>query len=88
MTFRSYRDESRIDWGTRDEGGFSLDQVNAGALLRIADAVEKMANNYDVMQRDRDFWKESALSAERSLDTEHRRTAALRGWIKRMRATR
>lgn len=88
MTFRSYREESRSDWGARDEGGFSLDQVNAGALLRIADAVEKMANNYDVMQRDRDFWKERALSAERRLDTERRRTAALRGSIKRMRATR
>ena len=88
MTIRSYRNESRIDWGTPDEGGLSLDQINTGALLRIADAVERMAENYDLMQRDRDFWKESALSAERSLDTEHRRTAALRGLIKRMRATR
>ena len=88
MTFRSYREESRSDWGTRDEGGFSLDQVNAGALLRIADAVEKMAESYDLMRRDRDVWKERALSAERRLDTERRRTAALRGWIKRMRATR
>lgn len=87
MTFRSYREESRSDWGARDEGGFSLDQVNTGALLRIADAVEKMAESYDTMRRDRDVWKERALFARRRLDTERRRTAALRGWIKRARAT-
>ncbi len=88
MTHRSYRKESRSDWGTRDEGGFPLDQINTGALLRIADAVERMAESYDEMRRDRDVWKESALFARRRLDTERRRTAALRGWIKRMRATR
>lgn len=87
MTFRSYREESRSDWGARDEGGFSLDQVNTGALLRIADAVEKMAESYDTMRRDRDVWKERALFARRRLDTERRRTAALRGWIRRARAT-
>lgn len=87
MTFRSYREESRSDWGARDEGGFSLDQVNTGALLRIADAVEKMAESYDTMRRDRDVWKERALFARRRLDTERRRTAALRGWITRARAT-
>ncbi len=87
MTFRSYREESRSDWGARDEGGFSLAQVNTGALLRIADAVEKMAESYDTMRRDRDVWKERALFARRRLDTERRRTAALRGWIKRARAT-
>ena len=46
-----------------------------------------MAESYDTMRRDRDVWKERALFARRRLDTERRRTAALRGWIKRARAT-
>jgi len=42
--FKSYRKESRIDWGISATNGeeLSRDQVNTGAFLRIADQLEEV----------------------------------------------
>lgn len=86
MSHRGYREASKIDWG-RDSGDpLSLDQINAGALLRIADATEKMAQRHTELIRDRDYWERRARSAEDALDTERRRSASLRGHLKRAKA--
>jgi len=42
-SFKSYRKESRSDWGSSQEGALDLGQLKLGALLRIADGVETMA---------------------------------------------
>ena len=60
MSFKDYREESRANWGTSQSGNLTIKQIRVGALLRIADAVEKMAKSYDGMRIDRDWWKGEA----------------------------
>jgi hypothetical protein len=74
MAFKSYKEGSRTDWGRETEGGLTIEQINCGAILRIADATEKMAtnhvrlqNDYDSMKRDRDYYMDRAHKAERSI---------------------
>lgn len=83
MATKSLREQSRIDWGHDIDKAITLEQINTGALLRIADAVEKMAQSYDNLIRDRDWQKRQRERAESDLATERRRTAALRGVLKK-----
>jgi len=78
--WRSYRDESRANWGREDRRA-NHEEIMLGCAQRIADATEKMAANYDALLRDRDWWKGRAERLGARLDTEKRRTAALRGVI-------
>lgn len=71
--FKDYREQSRTSWGT-EATSLTLEQLNAGAILRIADATEKMAtnhvklqNDYDYMRKDRDRYRERAERAERKI---------------------
>jgi phage shock protein A len=45
--FKHYKEESRKKWGTDQEEALTLDQINTGAVLRIADATEAMAVNFN-----------------------------------------
>lgn len=45
MPFQNYRNESRNQWGVTQNGSLNIEQINCGAMLRIADAVEKMAQS-------------------------------------------
>ncbi len=81
MTFKSYRDESRINYGKTQDSSLSIEQLNCGSLMRIADATEKMCadrekleRDYKYMRNNRDEWRQRAEAAERS-------NAALRGVI-------
>ncbi len=82
----TFKQASRMDWQNAQSGPPSNEQIACGALQRIADATEKMAQSHDALIRDRDFWKRRAVSAEKALDTERRRSAALRGAAKRKRS--
>ncbi len=81
MPFKPYREGSRENWGINTEGSLAIEQINSGALLRIADASEKMAENYDALLRDRDFWKGRTEAHEREAIWLHRRIAGLCGYI-------
>lgn len=85
---RSYRDESRKDWGTTSELALSLDQVNTGALLRIADATELMARRYQDLINERDLYKIRYFTQQQRAEAAERRISALRGVITRMRRAR
>ena len=37
--FKTFKEESRVDYGSND--GFSVEQLQLGAILRIADGLEK-----------------------------------------------
>lgn len=81
---RSYRTESRADWGTVDDGPVATDQIKLGCMLRIADATELMSRNFVSMQNDlestkrnRDFYREKYHQALAS-------NAALRGVITKL----
>ena len=76
MRFKDFRAESRMEWGRRTLDDLTNDEVQTGALLRIADAVEKMAQSYDRMRIDRDWWKGEA---ERTQEEAKRLRHIIRG---------
>lgn len=86
MTWKNYRDESRINWGTNKEGNLNLEQIQVGCLLRIADASEAMAKEYNRLLVSEKYQTKKAFRLQAELATERRRTAALRGHIKRLKA--
>lgn len=63
----SYRDVSRANWGAIIPNGTlpTGEQLQLGAILRIADATERMATNYTQLQADLDRYKRQ-LEAEKS----------------------
>lgn len=76
----TFRDSSKAEFVS----SLSIEHINAGSLQRIADAMEKIAVNYDSLLRakksaeeSRDFWR---ASAERS----GRQNKSLRGHITRL----
>lgn len=81
MNQKFFKAESKRDYWT--DQPITDAQLQLGAVMRIADATEKMAASYDKLRADRDYWKERCLRSEQRLDTERRRTAALRGVLKR-----
>lgn len=85
-TFKNYREESRAIWGQKMEEGKTLDreQIQLGAILRIADALEKFAENFDFLRRDRDWQLERVKSLTARLDKAERSNRALRGYLKQL----
>lgn len=79
----NYRDESRKAYGTQREN-LTLEQLNTGALLRIADATEKACADREALERQLKQLRQRHASTLSELSTEKRRTAALRGVINRM----
>lgn len=81
---KSYREMSKVHYGhSRDEAG--IEAINAGSLQRIADATEKMAQSYDAMTKDRDWYKSRLMQEQQAYSRMERRVRALRGVITRMR---
>lgn len=87
---KSYREESRRDYGCSVEpnAAITLDEVKIGAILRIADAAEKMAQRYSELLSSKEYWEGRARTVEIALNTERRRVAALRGYLKRIKKPR
>lgn len=84
MAFHSYREGSRTNWGViKGDAKLTIEQINCGALLRIADAVELMAKRYTDLIDQRDHQQRRADRLEESLYRLHRSNAALRGHLKR-----
>jgi hypothetical protein len=80
----SFREHSRRDYGRRDGGKLTVEQINCGALLRIADATETMARNYVQMQADLDYYKTLAETRAESLNRIEKCNSALRGVITKL----
>lgn len=83
----SYRADSRINWGS-DREGRSLEQINCGALLRIADATEKMAQRHTDLIRARDYYERRYYEIDAECNKLHRSNTALRAYIKRLKAAK
>lgn len=60
------RDISKREW-TSVQG--NTGEVNCGSLQRIADAVEKVAQNYQALMTDRDYYKRRT---EEEINARHR----------------
>ena len=57
--FKSYREESKTNWGTRNEAPLTIEQIQCGCMLRIADASEYMSRNFVSLQNDLESTKKS-----------------------------
>ncbi|HET8883026.1 MAG TPA: hypothetical protein VFM56_12695 [Solimonas sp.] len=57
MTARTYREASRTDWYRSDGGQPDLEQMKLGAMQRIADAAEKMAQRHTELIGERDWYE-------------------------------
>jgi hypothetical protein len=79
--FRSYREESRTNWGTHLQGGLSIEQINCGSFLRIADAMEKMAVNHIKLQEEYEYMKRQRDDYRSGYELWKKRAAALKGQI-------
>lgn len=77
------KDASRGNYTTKDEVP-TWQEVRDGALLRIADAVEKMAQRHIDLMRERDYYERLASSRAADIHRLARSNAALRGVIARM----
>jgi len=86
MPFKPYRDESRANYGSDQVGNLSLEQLRTGALLRIADASESMAREYNRLLDEARVQRRRAENLDRQNDTLRRRVAALKGVITKMKA--
>lgn len=76
------RTKSRQDWNCNDD----RELVSLGCQQRIADALEIIAKSKADLEKSRDYWKTECLILEGLLATEKRRTAALRGIIRKLKA--
>lgn len=81
--FKSYRKESKLDYGTNQEK-LTQDQLNTGCFLRIADSVESISKGYVNLEKqlksalsDVDYYR-SELNKQRHVN------AGLKGYINRL----
>lgn len=83
---KDFREASRKSWGvTVEQGeGLSIDQLQTGALLRIADAVEKVAADHDRLRKELEHQTDRATIAFQHLEISQRSNRALRGYLKRL----
>lgn len=85
MMGQSLREASKTNWVSTNESP-TLEQINTGCLLRIADSVEKMALRHTELMRDRDYWERECRAVRKDRDSLSRSNASLRGHMKRMKA--
>lgn len=86
MPHQSYRQRSREDWGTTAPDGYGLtsEQIRTGCLLRIADAVEVMAENHAALIAERDQFKRWYDEEREKRASRNRKISALRGVITKL----
>lgn len=85
MSHRSYREASKIDWGGDVSCSLSLEQINTGALLRIADATEKMASRYTELLNETERLKRREDEQRSAINRLYRRISSLKGVITKLR---
>lgn len=88
MPHKSYRQESKSDWGVSVSDNYKMndEQLKLGALLRIADATELMAKNYLRLQADNEMlrrWHENEKAQVAKLQ---RQVNAYKGIVKKLKA--
>jgi hypothetical protein len=88
----SYREESRKDYGQKyndefstDPPNFTIEQLNAGCLLRIADASEAMAKNHNALISENKYLTERINRVDSSNRFLNRSASSLKGHITRLR---
>ena len=86
MTFKSYREESRTNWGTSQDAALTQEQIRTGCFLRIADATEKMAQRHTDLIDERDRLQRQVKRLQERVDFLERSRASLKGKLRSARA--
>lgn len=84
MSFTSYRQESKKDYGTESTAPINQDQLTMGCMLRIADAVEKMAMNHQQLINERDNYKRWYEDEKAEKEFLLKRISSLKGYITKL----
>ena len=79
----NYRELSKQEWGSGQSA--TAEQLQLGAIQRIADATEKMASNYTAMERELATYKRWHAENQATIASIVRSNNALRGHLKRLR---
>lgn len=57
IKFISYREGSKTNWGTETENGkLTVDQIQLGAVLRIADSLERIEEPYRKLIQENEWY--------------------------------
>jgi predicted Rossmann fold nucleotide-binding protein DprA/Smf involved in DNA uptake len=82
----SWKEASRKNWMSQleKEDDIPTDQIQAGAIMRIADAVEVMAKNYNELIRERGNFERWYKEERERKNKLNRSNSAFRGHITRL----
>ncbi len=83
MENRYYKAESRVDWSRQCNGVLTLEELKLGAILRIADAVEKMVRPYTELLNEIARFKVNDERMKVMIARLERSNASLRGHLRR-----
>jgi hypothetical protein len=82
---KSLKDQSRVSW--HNESGqirCSNEDIQTGAMQRIADAMELMTSDYGTMKRDLEMYKQACKDKNETIAHLWRRISALQGVITKL----
>lgn len=84
--FANFQEISRRQWGKTSSPGtaHSVEEIQLGCMLRIAEATEAMAKEHTKLIRERDFYDAGYKQRGAQIEQLSRSNAALRGTITRL----
>jgi hypothetical protein len=82
---KRYKEESRKDWGTEQINSLDKEQITLGAILRIADATEALAENHNSLIRDNNYLTDRVKELRDAKYAVQRSNTALKGHVTRLR---
>lgn len=82
--FKDYKKESRKKWGNDQTAPLDREQITLGAILRIADAIEALAENHNSLIRDNNYLTDRVKELRDALNAVQRSNTALKGHITRL----
>jgi len=77
------REGSRRNWHINTDG-LNVGQIQLGAILRIADATEKMCLDREKLERDYRYMRNNRDFYRNLYEKERRRSAGLKGYVGRL----
>lgn len=83
--FKDYKKESRKKWGNDQITPLDKEQITLGAILRIADATEALAENHNSLIRDNNYLTDRVKELRDAKYAIQRSNIALKGHITRLR---
>jgi hypothetical protein len=83
MKEKFYKEESRKNWYVNTSEALTREQLQLGAILRIADACEAMAKNHERLLSDLAYYEKRTKELLDRNSHLYRSNCALRGVIKK-----